>query len=73
MARSRQQVSWVSTVVNEQTHEGRQSTIDEVEEQARHLSNVKQNIDTMRAAVEHVETIMMHIAQGLWWTDTWQW
>ena len=33
-----------------------------VEEQARQLSNVEQNIDTMWATMERVEAMMMHMA-----------
>ena len=51
--------------VNEQTHNGRQSALDEVEEQARRLSNVEQNVDTMRVAMERVEAMMMRMAQSL--------
>ena len=61
MARTRQQVSRASTAINEQTHNGRHSAIDEVEEQARQLSNVEQNVNIMRAVMEPVETMMMHM------------
>ena len=47
MARTHQQVSGASAAVNKQTHNGRQSAVDEVEEHARQLSNVEPNIDTM--------------------------
>ena len=62
MTITHQQVSGALVVVNEQTHNGGQSTIDEVEEQARRLSNVEHNVDTMRAAMERM---MMHMAQSL--------
>ena len=65
MARTRQQVSRTSAAINELTHNGRHSTINEVEEQARRLSNVEQNVDTMRAVMELVEAMMMHMAQSL--------
>ena len=39
--------------------------IDEVEEQARRFFNVEQNIDTMRAVMERVEAMMMHMEQSL--------
>ena len=65
MARTCQQVSEASAAVNEQTHNGWHSAIDEVEEQARWLSDVEHNVDTMRAAMERVEAMMMHMAQSL--------
>ena len=65
MARTRQQILGASVVVNEQTHNGRQSAIDEVEEQARQLYNVEHNVNTMRAAIERVEVMMMHMGQSL--------
>ena len=40
----------------------RQSVIDEVEEQVRRVSNVEQNVNTMRASMERVEAMMMHMA-----------
>ena len=55
MARTHQQVSGALTSINEQTHNGWQLAIDEVEEQARRLSIVEQNVDAMRAAMEWVE------------------
>ena len=65
MARTHQQVTGASTAVNEQTHNGQYSAIDEVEEQAWPLSNVEQNVNTMRAAMEPVEAMMMNMAQSL--------
>ena len=47
MARTRQKVLRASATINEQIHNGRQSAIDEVEEQARRLSNVEHNVNTM--------------------------
>ena len=41
MVRTCQQVSEASVAVNNQTHNERHSAIDEVEEQARRLSNVE--------------------------------
>ena len=60
MARIRQQVSGTSIVVNEQTHNGRYSTIDKVEEQATRLTNAEKNLDTMQATMERVEAMMRH-------------
>ena len=54
-----------STVINEQTHNGQQSALDEVEEQARQLSSVEQNVDTIRAAIEQMEAMIMHMTQSL--------
>ena len=65
MARTRQQVLGAWAAVNEQTHTGQQSTLDDVKEQARRLSNVEQNMNTMRATMEQVEAMMMHMAQSL--------
>ena len=39
--------------------------IDDVEEQARLLSNVEKNIDTMQVSMEQVEAMMMYMAQSL--------
>ena len=58
----RQHVSGASTAINEQTHNGRKLAIDEVEEQARLLSKIEQNVDIMQASIEWVEVIMMHMA-----------
>ena len=66
MVRTRQKVSGTSTAANEQTHNKWYSAIDKVEEQARRLSNVEQNIDTMQAAMEWVEAMMMQMAQNLY-------
>ena len=56
MAKICQQVAETSIPVNEQTqeqtHNGRQFTIGEVEEHARQLAYVEQNVDTMWAVVE---------------------
>ena len=65
MARTRQLVSGASAAVNEQTHNGRQSAIDEVEEQAQWSSKVKHNVNTMWAMTERVKAMMMHMAQSL--------
>ena len=62
MAGTRQQVFGTSALANEHTHNGWRSAIDEVEEQARRLSYVEQNVDTTRAAVERVEAMMMEMA-----------
>ena len=65
MERAHQQVSEASIAVNEQTHNRQHSAIDEVEEQVRRLSNMEQNIDTIRAAIERVEAMMIYMAQSL--------
>ena len=52
MASTHQQVSGEPTVVNEQTHNEWQSTLNEVEEQVQQLSNLEQIVDTMRVAME---------------------
>ena len=65
MTRTHQQVLGASATVNEQMHNGRQPAINEVEEEARQLTNTEQNVDTMRVAMEWVEAIMMHMAQSL--------
>ena len=65
MARTRQQVSGASSTINVQMHNGRQSAIDEVEEQARWLFNIEQNVDTMRATIKRVEATMMRMEQSL--------
>ena len=62
MVRTRQQVLGTSTAINEQIHNGWHLAIDEVEEQAQWLTNVKQNVDSMQAAMEQVDAMMMHIA-----------
>ena len=65
MTRTRQQISEASAAVNEQTHNRQQSALDEVEEQAQRLSSVEQNVDTMQAAMEGMEAMMMHMTQSL--------
>ena len=65
MARTHQQVSGAFVSVNEQTHNGRHSAINEVKKQARQLSNVEHNINTMRVAMEPVETMIIHMTQNL--------
>ena len=47
-----QQVLGAFVATNEQTYNWWHLAIDEVEEQARQLYNVKQNVDTMRAAMK---------------------
>ena len=70
MARIRQQVSWTSALANEQTqeqtHKGRHSIIDKVEQHVRWLSYVEQNVDTMQAVVEWVEALMVQMAHNLY-------
>ena len=50
MAKTHQHVSRASAAVNKQAHTGRQSALDEVEEQARWLSNVEHNVDIMNGS-----------------------
>ena len=52
MARTHQQVFGTSTLANELTHNGRHSTIDEVEKHARRLYYIEQNVDMMWATME---------------------
>ena len=65
MARIPQQVSRAFVTINERTHNGWHSTIDEVEEQARWLYNVEQNINIVWTAMKQVKAMMMHMAQSL--------
>ena len=65
MIRTCQKVSEASIAINEQTHNGQQSAIEELEEQARWLSNAEHNVNTIWAAIEWVEVMMMHMAQSL--------
>ena len=62
MARTHQQVFGTSTLANELTHNGRHSTIDEVEKHARRLYYIEQNVDMMWATMERVEAMMSHMA-----------
>ena len=70
MAKTCQQVSRTLAPANEQTqehpHNERYSTIDEVEEHARQLYYFKQNVDTMRSAMELVEATLMQMAQNMY-------
>ena len=64
MARTHQQVSRASATVNDQTNNRQHFALDEVEEQARQLSNVEQDVDTIWDAIERMEAMMMHITQS---------
>ena len=61
MARIDQQGLGPSVAINKQTHNEWHLAIDEVEKQARRLYNVEQNVDTIQAAMEQVEAMMMHM------------
>ena len=38
--------------------------IADIDDQARRLTNVEQNVDIMRAMMEQIEAMMMHMAQN---------
>ena len=76
MAKTHQQVVGTSITVDEQTQEwtqnGRQSTIIKVEEHARQLSYVEQNVEMMQAIVERIEANMIQLSQNMCSQNLWQ-
>lgn len=65
MTRARKEVSGALAAINDQLHNGWHLAIIEAEEQAQRITNMEQNVGTMRATIERVEAIMMHMAQSL--------
>ena len=64
MEGTRQQISGAPATVSDQLHNGRQLVAVDVDDQARWLTKVEQNMDTMIVMMERVDAMMMHMAQN---------
>ena len=48
--------------IQEQTQNNQHPTVNEAKEHAWRLTHVERNVDMVRAIVEHMEGILMHMA-----------